>query len=552
MKKRLLTLMLVFAMLLLTLAGCAGSTEETGKQEPAGNQNAAAGNQTPSTTGNDKTGNDKTGTDSGSTELKEIVIGIPGNPEVLSPFVANSTGRANILPTCYESLGCFTDSTYSDFKGQLLKSYEVADDNRTYTLHLYENIYDTAGNHLTADDVVFSWDKGHELGSSNWKRNVEDIQVVDEYTIVFRSIKDKATILNDVCKSVIVTKAAYEASPDEMATTPVSTAQYMLVDSTPGSTYVFEKNPNYWNKDESTWVWKSNVDRVTFRVILEESQMAVALETGAINIAVGMSNNNTDRYVGDSNYNMYQLVGNLCYSVLFNNSENSVFHHNQKLRQAVAYAIDVDGIIEAVLGGAGIKLGTYGFALAKDYREEWADTYYPYNVEKARELLKEAGYDPGTLEIKLVCGSGSIIQKTAELIQLYLLDAGFKAVTIESADNALFSTLKVDDTAWDILLDTKGSQTVASAANNLDREAYAYGNIVFVRDDDTFQDLVVPLSTISGATQENVDAYVEYFNDMCYMYCMYNTATYTVSTSNITYVHHNERAAVIPGMTEFE
>jgi len=484
-------------------------------------------------------------------EGKDLIIGIPATPEVLSPFVGASLGRLHMMPVCYESLGYFTDSTYSEFKPQLMESYTVSDDFLTYTIKLHEDIYDTAGNHMTANDIVYSYDKGKELGGITWGRYVEYYKALDDYTLEVKMLSARATTFTDMCRTAVVTQAAYEASEDQMSITPVSTSQYKLVSSVPGSTYVFERNENYWNKDESTWLWKSNPDKVTYQVVLEESQMAINVETGAINIAVGMSNNSTNRYVGDSNYNMYELVGNMAYSVIFNNSENSVFHHNKELRQAVAYAIDSEGIIEAVLGGAGRKLGTMGFVLAGDYNPAWEDAYYNYDEAKARELIKAAGYNDGELEITLVCSSGTVVQKTAEMVQLYLLAAGFKSVNIRTEDNALFTTEKNERDKWDILIDTKGTQTVAGAIGGLyDRTMSSFGNPCFVDDDDTLQAYAEKMP-LSGVTQEEVEEAVTYINDMCYMYGLYNTSSFTVSTNNVTYVLQDFRSAVIPGETVF-
>lgn len=487
----------------------------------------------------------------GLAEGKELIIGIPATPEVLSPFVGASLGRLHMLPVCYESLGYFTDSTYSEFKPQLMESYTVSEDYLTYTVKLHEDIYDTAGNHMTANDIVYSYDKGKELGAVSWGRYVESYTALDDYTLELKMASARATTFTDVARTAVVTQAAYEAAEDQMAITPVSTAQYKLVSSVPGSTYVFERNENYWNKDESTWLWKSNPDKVTYQVVLEESQMAINVETGAINVAVGMSNNSTNRYVGDSNYNMYELVGNMAYSVIFNNSENSVFHNNKELRQAVAYAIDTDGIIEAVLGGAGRKLGTMGFVLAGDYNPAWEENYYNYDEAKAKELLKAAGYNEGELEINLVCSKGSIVEKTAEMVQLYLLAAGFKAVNIHSEDNAIFTKDKNERDKWDILIDTKGTQTVAGAMGGLyDRTMASYGNPCFVDDDDVLQAYAEKMP-LSGVTQEEIEEAVAYINDMCYMYGLYNTSSFTVSTKNVTKVLQDFRSAVIPGETEF-
>ncbi len=509
---------------------------------------AAAANDTAETTASS---GETESAESEYTGSKDLVVGIPGNPDSLSPFISMSTGRMYMLLVCYESLGYFTDSTYSDYKFQLVESYEVNDEMTEYTIHLYDNIYDTDGNHFTADDVVYSWDRINELGGATWSRYASDYYAADETTVVLDLYEDVIDVFTSICRGPVVTQAAYEASADQMTSTCVSTAQYTLSDCTPGSSYGFVRNENYWNDDESTWLWRSIPDTVTYKVILEESQMATSLETGAINVALGMSNTNTDRYVGDPDYNMFENVGNMAYCLIFNNSDGNVFHNNKELRQAVAYSIDVDDLIEAVLGGAGVKLGTYSFCLAGDYKEEWVDNYYNYDVDKAKELIEESGVDVSGLTIRLACGSGSVIEKTAEMVQLYMLAVGFGNVTIQTADTALFTTLKVDSTAWDILLDTKGIQDTAGAATAYDRTVYSYGNMMFLLDDDKLQEMIIPLNTTVGATQDKIDEYVEYTNEMCYLYAMYDSTSYSVTTKDITSITLDFHAAIIPGETEF-
>ena len=141
-------------------------------------------------------------------EGKELVIGIPATPEVLSPFVAASLGRLHMMPVCYESLGYFTDSTYSEFKPQLMESYTVSDDYLTYTVKLHEDIYDTAGNHMTASDIVYSYDKGIELGGIGWGRYVESYKALDDYTLEIKMKNARATSFTDICRTAVVTKAA--------------------------------------------------------------------------------------------------------------------------------------------------------------------------------------------------------------------------------------------------------------------------------------------------------------------------------------------------------
>ena len=85
----------------------------------------------------------------------------------------------------------------------------------------------------------------------------------------------------------IVSKAAYEASPDKFATKPITTSPYVLTEYVPGSSLTFERRADYWQTDKSLGPKynQANVQKVVFQIITEPAQHAIALETGSADIS---------------------------------------------------------------------------------------------------------------------------------------------------------------------------------------------------------------------------------------------------------------------------
>lgn len=97
-----------------------------------------------------------------------------------------------------------------------------------------------------------------------------------------------------------MTKAAYEASSDQMATTPVGTTAYVLTDYIPGSEYAFEKADSYWqSEDNFTDYQYANVDRIEYYYIPEDSQLAIALESNTVDMVNGLSYTESQRFVDE-------------------------------------------------------------------------------------------------------------------------------------------------------------------------------------------------------------------------------------------------------------
>ena len=163
------------------------------------------------------------------TMAESVVVGINEDPQSLQPF-----GGPKDATFCYETMGT-RDAFAGEFYGVLMESWEQTGD-REFTAKIYDYIVDQAGNPLTASDVAFSWNKAKEVGELGEISVVESIEAVDDTTVKFTWAQDPTlgsfeSMMSDV---FIVTEAAYNASPDGMATTPVGTSPYKLTNYVSG------------------------------------------------------------------------------------------------------------------------------------------------------------------------------------------------------------------------------------------------------------------------------------------------------------------------------
>jgi ABC-type transport system substrate-binding protein/nitrate/nitrite transporter NarK len=386
-----------------------------------------------------------------------ICVGINSDPGSLNPFSGSGNGVNSTFPVIYEALA---DPQWNcgPIEGVIAKEWEKVGD-LTYHIKIHDYVYDSAGNHITADDVAWCYNMTKEAGAHRNLRYLQRMDVVDEYTVELEITSDVLGIFEKVISDVkIVSKAAYEADSEEFASNPISTSPYKVVEFIPGSKIVLEKNDNYWQTDESliTNYQKANVDRIEFNIIKEESQMVVALETGTIDMVSGLSAKNAARFENDPDYNIFVELQNLSQVMFFNCHPDNPFN-SKELRQAVLYAIDIQGLIKGAADGQAIPCSTFGGNMFSDYNPEWEKTkWYEYNIVKAQELLAEAGYQPGELTVRMVSNGNAIRKKIGQIMQGYLGAIGINVEIIDYED-ALFNTYKYEPGEWDILLDNCGS-----------------------------------------------------------------------------------------------
>lgn len=480
-------------------------------------------------------------------EDSQIKVGIDLDPGTLGPYETNNTGRKQTLYEVYETLAMY-QGRGGEIKGILAKDWHEESEN-TYIVELYDYIRDTNGNQITADDVIFSFDAG--MGTyKRYLKYMESIEKVDDYTLrICVNSTDVGTFEHILCQCWIVDQESYEASSDGMATEPVGTGPYKVVEHVEGSKLIMEAKDDYWQTDESLRVdyQHQNVKTIEFIVISEAAQQAIALETGTVDIVSGMSYTGAARFENDENYNISVATDHNTRTLFFNCSKDSICNSLQ-VRQAILYAFDSQGLVDGVLDGNGDVAFAFGNAAYPDINPDWDDgDYYTYDAAKAKDLLKQAGYESGCT-VRLLTNTNEINGKIASILQGYLSQVGI-TLEIMQYEETLAKTYMRDFTMFDIYLVYAGAPDyiVIGWNEKLSNTMYDNGlNYCGINDPDLEALLETGMNSRTHSEASMTELY-NYITDNAYVYGLLNPHLFTVSDKAVEDVTVNHDNWLLPG-----
>jgi len=352
----------------------------------------------------------------------------------------------------------------------------------------------------------------------------------------------------------IVSQKAYEASPDQMATKPVTTAAYVLTEYVPGSSLTFERRADYWQTDptQSPVVTKSNVQTAVFQIITEPAQHTVALQTGNADISTSVPGSDVSLFDGQPGFTVNRKMDNLTNLLAFNGTEGNPFT-NKDLRQAVSYAIDKKALCDAIAPGACNPAHELGNSNFIGYLTKWdTEPYYEFDLAKAKDLLAASGNKPGDLTVTLLAQSQPpTTGLVCQVIQADLEALGI-TVNITQVDPPVFNTEKTDPVKWDLSLDAAagGDYVFSPWQLMLDQKRYNGTTSNWFKDDQ-LQALMDTAAAESTFNDANVDAAWQYIKDQDYMLGLFSYVNNIVSVSAITNVFLDSRGFVVPGACEY-
>lgn len=311
-----------------------------------------------------------------------ITIGIPQDvEESLDPHEIVAAGTKEILFNIYE--GLLKPDSDGNLVPAIASSYKVSDDKLTYTFTLREGVKFHDGSLLTAQDVKFSIDKCADTsdGAPLVKAfsNIKEVVIVDETTVEIKlNEQDPEFLIN-------MTTAIIPESNKNPASVAIGTGPYKFVSRSPQENFVVTRFDDYWGGP-------ANIKDVTFKVVADSDMIVMNLKGGAIDMFCRITSTQAAELEG-SGYDVSEGTMNLVQAMYLNNDVEPF--NNKLVRQALCYAIDRAAIIDFMADGKGTIIGSSMFpAFGKYYMSELSD-YYKYDVEKAKDLLKQAGYEKG-------------------------------------------------------------------------------------------------------------------------------------------------------------
>lgn len=345
-------------------------------------------------------------------EPTKIVVGIPQDIDSLDPHLSNATGTQEVMYNVFT--GLVSPTSNGDLVPEIAESYTTNYDMTSYTFKLHPNIKFHDGSDLTSADVKYSLDRlcGNTSDqdkplSSSYSNVIDNVVAEDDYTVVVNLKQTDAAFLSKMTVAIMP-----ENSGATQAENPVGAGPYKFKSYTPGVSLVLEKNENYYISNQPY------IDVAEFKIFSDMNTAVLSLSNGEINL-MNITEDiipqiPTDRFtIVDYSMNTVQLLG------LNNDFEP---FKNKKVREAINYAVNKDEIISMISPNAA-KLGSNFSPVMSLYYKEGLENMYATDVEKAKSLLKEAGYE----NLKFTCRVASEYKLNVEATQIIreqLLKAG--------------------------------------------------------------------------------------------------------------------------------
>lgn len=451
-----------------------------------------------------------------------IASGDPGSFYPLKP----AGGGKCIMNEIYEPL-FDQDGPAGDLYSVIGKEYNW-DGNDLY-VELYDNVYDSANNHLTADDVVWYYKQMIAEGYNDQKYldNFEDCEVVDELHVVFHAIPEKADVFqndNNLFRGAcLVTQAAYEASSDSMAANPVATGRYKLTSYTPGLSATIERidDSEYWQKDLSVVgpQHQANVQTINYYFITEAAQIVNALKTGQIDYASEITGTAAEEFGASDEFTVYRFYSNRMFQTWFNCMQGAPLG-DINLRAAICYAMNSDDIL-SVVGGSDFARKCYEFCIpdVQFYNEDcetWESYYTVCDLDLAKDYLAKSSYSNEVLKIYYFTGEHADMEEGIALCigaSLDQLGIAYEITPTTDVDNLNVPA----NTNWDICLLTTGfNGNALGGIAKLSNTMYegGYGNYY----DDTLQEKYDFFNSRTNASPEVNAEFQKYLMDNFYVY----------------------------------
>lgn len=343
----------------------------------------------------------------------DLVLGVVLEPPHLDPTAG---AAAAIDEVVYANV--FQGLTRIGPSGEVLpdlaESWTVSDDGKVYTFKLHTGVKFHDGSDFDAEDVKFSLDRARADDSVNAQKGlfsaIDTVEVVDPATVKVTLKHPQGSFLYNMGwgDAVIVAPESADTNKEK----PIGTGPFKFQNWAKGSAITLVKSDSYWGEPVF-------LDKAEFRIIPDAAAQVPALLSGDVQ-AFPFFPPDAVAQVKD-NANLKVVVGSTeGETILAINNKKPPFD-NLKVRQAISYALDRQSIIDGAVGGLGIPIGSHLSPASKAYVDLTGE--YPHDPARAKELLKEAGFEGG-IKATLKLPPPDYARLGGEIIASQLRDVG--------------------------------------------------------------------------------------------------------------------------------
>lgn len=361
---------------------------------------------------------------------KSLIVAQGADARTLDPQKAIDTPTVRVYNQIYDGL-VKKDNDMNIVPG-LAESWNKVDERRTI-FNLRKGVKFHNGETLTAKDVKFTLDRMKNQPTVSFLiSEIELVNVIDDYTVEIVTKNGFGPLLSHLSHpgAVILNEKAVTNSSERYDQNPVGTGPYILDKWLAGDRIFLKANPEYY-------LGKSAIENIVIKAIPEGTNRTIALETGEADIVYDVDPVDIDKIKSNNDLKFLyeQSLGN---SYLGLNTQHKPFD-DVRVRQAIAYAINVDDIIEVVYKNTAIPGSSPISPKIPGYNKDVKN--YEYNVEKAKKLLAEAGY-PNGFKTSIWINDNTSRKDIATILQ-----DQFKTIGIDAAIETLEWGEYIDRTA---------------------------------------------------------------------------------------------------------
>ncbi len=356
-------------------------------------------------------------------EKLTLRVAVPTFPNSIDASIAAERNAQNVAWQMFDSLVFQNDD--AEIEPALAESWDVSEDGTEYTFYLRQGVEFHNGEPFNAEAVEYSWRRGSrpELEwSDRWQR-AASVEAIDEYTVRVTTDSPDALMLGVMAQhwNMVPPEYTEEVGDNAFGQAPVGTGPFQFVEWVREERVVLEANPNYWRAG------LPRVDEVVYVPIPESSTRMAAIQTGEVDIVNRLTFEQAESLQGMPGVEVVTYPVDRAFYIAFNNLTTGVGEPTEdvRVRQAMNYAVDREAIVQSLFGGFA-ELST-GLLTSGNLGYDHSLDPYPYDPDRARQLLAEAGY-PNGFEIGFAAPEGAYTNfvQVAEAVQGYLRDVGIE------------------------------------------------------------------------------------------------------------------------------
>lgn len=388
-----------------------------------------------------------------------LKVALNAEPTALLAPILTGGANAYVNALIFDQLVWYNSET-GEAEPYLATSWKQIDE-LTWEFKLRDDVYGHDGSKFTAEDVLYTFKIGVEGGLSFYAANfdIEKCKVIDDTTIQLATTKFVPDLVNLLCVGAFYMTTEEGVSNaggvDAALINPLGgTGKYKFVSWEHGVSIKLERNDDYWGE-------KAAYKYIEFSFISDDTTRLMALQSGQVDAINTIATSQTQTVSANENLKLLGQSTLGARFVIFNCSGTPL--EDVRVRQAIAYALDREAIFNVALMGFGAMTDTTLSTLNPAYVAS-EKPYYSTDVNKAKALLADAGYDDANqLSLKLTYAPNSIDTVVSEIMANQLTSAGIK-VTVESLDDSSMRA-KLGNGEFEILLGSANAYTLSRGYN---------------------------------------------------------------------------------------